>query len=49
MNKQHWITVDLVSEIPASVVRELISDSYEIVLSSLPKKTQTVLRGGTAQ
>jgi predicted DNA-binding protein (MmcQ/YjbR family) len=45
MNKQHWITVDLIEEIPAAAVRELINDSYRIVLSSLPKKVRTALVG----
>jgi predicted DNA-binding protein (MmcQ/YjbR family) len=43
MNKQHWITVDLVDEIAPVVIRELINDSYAIVLGSLPKKTQLIL------
>jgi predicted DNA-binding protein (MmcQ/YjbR family) len=43
MNKQHWITVEIVEEIPSTIIRELIKDSYELVFKSLPKKTQTTL------
>ena len=43
MNKQHWITVDLVDVVPSAVMRELITDSYRIVFESLPKKTQAAL------
>ena len=31
MNKRHWITVDLVPDVPMPEVRELIEDSYRLV------------------
>ncbi len=37
MNKKHWNTVDLDSDVPGAVVRDLVTHSYELVLKSLPK------------
>lgn len=41
MNKQHWNTV-IISDgnIPEKLQRELIDHSYELIVSSLPKKVQ---------
>ncbi|MFD4689894.1 MmcQ/YjbR family DNA-binding protein [Streptomyces sp. NPDC058463] len=36
MNKRHWNTVT-VSGLPARMVRELIEDSYDLVVAGLPK------------
>jgi predicted DNA-binding protein (MmcQ/YjbR family) len=36
MNKRHWNTVT-VSALPAALVRELIEDSYDLVVAGLPK------------
>ncbi|MFI6872715.1 MmcQ/YjbR family DNA-binding protein [Streptomyces sp. NPDC050400] len=36
MNKRHWNTVT-VGELPASVVRELVEDSYDLVVAGLPR------------
>ncbi|WP_372349867.1 MmcQ/YjbR family DNA-binding protein [Streptomyces sp. KL116D] len=36
MNKRHWNTVT-VAELPASVVRELVEDSYDLVVAGLPR------------
>ncbi|MFF4171952.1 MmcQ/YjbR family DNA-binding protein [Streptomyces sp. NPDC001744] len=36
MNKRHWNTVT-VGELPAGLVRELIEDSYDLVVAGLPK------------
>ncbi|MEN8041734.1 MAG: MmcQ/YjbR family DNA-binding protein [Actinomycetota bacterium] len=44
MNKRHWITVDLVDEVPMDEVHELIEESYRLVFESLPKKRQAELR-----
>ena len=38
MNKRHWNTVIVDGSIPARVVREMIDDSYRLVVMSLPKK-----------
>ncbi|MGW9449518.1 MmcQ/YjbR family DNA-binding protein [Streptomyces sp. NPDC055632] len=36
MNKRHWNTVT-VGELPAPMVRELVEDSYDLVVAGLPK------------
>jgi len=36
MNKRHWNTVR-VAELPDRMVRELIEDSYDLVVAGLPK------------
>ncbi|PKV85656.1 MmcQ/YjbR family DNA-binding protein [Streptomyces sp. TLI_146] len=36
MNKRHWNTVD-VDQLPDRLVRELIEDSYDLVVAGLPK------------
>jgi predicted DNA-binding protein (MmcQ/YjbR family) len=40
MNKKHWNTVILDGSIPGSLVKEMIDDSYMLVVSSLPKAAQ---------
>lgn len=41
MSKVHWNTVAINKDVPDAFVRELISDSYDLVVKSLPKKLQT--------
>ncbi|MFE9253594.1 MmcQ/YjbR family DNA-binding protein [Streptomyces sp. NPDC006879] len=36
MNKRHWNTVT-VDQLPAALVRELIEDSYDLVVAGLPR------------
>lgn len=38
MNKRHWNTLILDSDLPSKLVRELIDHSYQLVVESLPKK-----------
>ncbi len=40
MNKKHWISVAMDESLPDSLVEELIEDSYNLVLKSLPKKVR---------
>lgn len=40
MSKVHWNTVAINSDVPAKMVRELITHSYELVFGSLTKKLQ---------
>jgi len=40
MNKRLWNTVTVDGSIPARIVREMIDDSYALVVRSLPKKDQ---------
>ena len=37
MNKKHWNTVEIASDIPDVEVRKMIDHSYELVTRSLPK------------
>ncbi|SDS52680.1 MmcQ/YjbR family DNA-binding protein [Actinoplanes derwentensis] len=42
MNKRHWITLEGGSGIDKELVRELVTDSYLLVVSRLPKVEQPV-------
>jgi len=43
MNKRHWITVDLEPEASAQLVKDLVADSYDLIVSKLPKRLRTSL------
>lgn len=43
LNKRHWNTVTLDGSLPDQLVRELVEDSYDLVVSALPKRTQAQL------
>jgi predicted DNA-binding protein (MmcQ/YjbR family) len=36
-NKQHWNTVDLDGSIEDDVIRDLVQDSYDLVVAGLPR------------
>jgi len=40
MNKKHWISVYLNSDVTDSLLKELIASAHDIVLKKLPKKKQ---------
>lgn len=40
MNKKHWIGVRLESDVPDSVIKELITCSYKLIVASLSRKTR---------
>lgn len=40
MNKEHWNSVYLEGEVPDEVLRQMIDESYTLILSSLTKKMQ---------
>lgn len=40
MNKAHWNTIAINSEVSDKLVKELIDDSYDLVFKSLTKNTQ---------
>jgi predicted DNA-binding protein (MmcQ/YjbR family) len=44
MNKKHWNTVELDTEIPDLKVRKMIDHSYDLVVNSLPKASRAKLR-----
>ncbi|MQY11141.1 putative protein YjbR [Streptomyces sp. RB5] len=37
LNKRHWNTVSLDGSVPGRLVREMIEDSYDLVVASLPR------------
>lgn len=41
MNKKHWNTVAINSDLSKNLLKELIDHSYELVFKSLTKKTQS--------
>ena len=38
MNKKHWNTVDLKGRLKVDFIKQLIDDSYNLVVAGLPKK-----------
>jgi predicted DNA-binding protein (MmcQ/YjbR family) len=40
MNKQHWNTIIIDGRLPNALLRELIDESYELIVQSLPKKAR---------
>ena len=43
-DKKHWITIYLESDVPDSLIKELINHSIEEVIKNLPKKKQQEYR-----
>jgi predicted DNA-binding protein (MmcQ/YjbR family) len=43
LNKRHWNTVTLDGSLPDQLVRDLIEDSYDLVVSALPKRVRDQL------
>ena len=43
LNKRHWNTITLDGSLPDQLVRDLIEDSYALVVSALPKRTREQL------
>ena len=43
MNKIHWNSLYLESDVPEEVLRAMVDESYQIIVASLPKKTQKAL------
>ena len=42
MNKRHWITLEPGGELDAEFVRELVTDSYLLVVEGLPRARRPV-------
>ena len=40
LNKRHWNTVVLDGSVPEALVREMIEDSYDLVVAGLPRHVQ---------
>ncbi|MEX2345165.1 MAG: MmcQ/YjbR family DNA-binding protein [Balneolaceae bacterium] len=46
MNKKHWNTVVMDSNLPNDLIKEWITDSYNLVVAKLPKKERERLKNG---
>lgn len=44
MNKTHWNSVYMDGSVPDKLIREWITDSYDLVVDTLPKKVRRELR-----
>ncbi|NUP42853.1 MAG: MmcQ/YjbR family DNA-binding protein [Streptomyces sp.] len=42
MNKKHWITLEGGEDVDKELVRELVTDSYRLVVAHLPKAARPV-------
>ncbi len=45
LDPRFWISVDLDSDVPASEVRRLVDQSYDLVCAGLTRKQKTELAG----
>ena len=45
MSKIHWNTIEINREVPDSLIKELIDQSYDLVFKSLTKKVQLEVLG----
>jgi predicted DNA-binding protein (MmcQ/YjbR family) len=43
LNKRHWNTITLDGELADQLVRDLIEDSYDLVVSALPRRVREEL------
>jgi predicted DNA-binding protein (MmcQ/YjbR family) len=43
LNKRHWNTVTVDGSLADQLVRDLVEDSYDLVVSALPKRTRKQL------
>ena len=43
LNKRHWNTVILDGSLPGEMIRDMVEDSYDLVVSRLPKERQRAL------
>ncbi len=44
MNKRHWISLHFDRDVPDDTIRELVRQSYDLVVASLPKKEREALK-----
>ena len=44
LNKRHWNTITLDGSLEDKFVREMLEDSYDLVVAGLPRKAQESLR-----
>lgn len=43
LNKKHWNTVVVGGEVPDELLREMVEDSYDLVVARLPRREQEKL------
>jgi predicted DNA-binding protein (MmcQ/YjbR family) len=43
LNKRHWNTITLDGSLPDHLVRDLLEDSYDLIVSALPKRVREQL------
>jgi predicted DNA-binding protein (MmcQ/YjbR family) len=43
LNKRHWNTIALDGSLPDELVRDMLEDSYDLVVAALPKATRARL------
>lgn len=43
LNKRHWNTITVDGSLPDPLVRDLVEDSYDLVVSALPKRVRREL------
>jgi len=43
LNKRHWNSVTIDGSLPDQLVRDMVEDSYDLVVSALPKRTRDAL------
>ena len=49
MNKDHWNTVQLDGRLPRQVIKEMLEESYRLVVASLPAAQRRELEGNGAR
>ena len=40
LNKRHWNTVAVDGSVPEQLVRDMVEDSYDLIVEALPKRTR---------
>ncbi|HWE33615.1 MAG TPA: MmcQ/YjbR family DNA-binding protein [Solirubrobacteraceae bacterium] len=43
LNKRHWNTISIDGSLSDQMIRDMIEDSYDLVVSALPRKTRLAL------
>lgn len=44
LNKQHWNTIELDGSVPGQLIKEMIDESYDLIVKSLTKKQKEELK-----
>lgn len=44
MNKKHWISVHFEKDVPDKLIKELVKQSYDIVVATLSRKEREALQ-----